>query len=74
MRPELITIDAYAALTDYRSSPLPVVENERDLQRAHVEDFLDVWHYRTTHRIIRDPARGAYSTSSNHTLSLSQFS
>ena len=46
MRPELITFDAYAALTDYRSSLLPAIESFRDLDCAHAAEFLDLWRAR----------------------------
>ena len=46
MRPELITFDAYAALTDYRSSLLPAIESIRDLDSAHAAEFLDLWRAR----------------------------
>jgi len=46
MQPELITFDAYAALTDYRSSLLPVVENISGLESAHAQHFLELWRTR----------------------------
>lgn len=46
MRPALITFDAYAALTDYRSSLLPVVEEISDLESTRAADFLEMWRAR----------------------------
>jgi 2-haloacid dehalogenase len=46
MQPALITFDAYAALSDYRSSLLPVVENIPGLARIHSADFLEMWRVR----------------------------
>ena len=46
MRPELITFDAYAALTDYRSSLLPALESIPGLDGAQAADFLELWRAR----------------------------
>lgn len=46
MPPALITFDAYAALCDYRSSLLPVVETIGGLDRARAPDFLELWRAR----------------------------
>jgi 2-haloacid dehalogenase len=46
MRPELITFDAYAALSDYRSSLLPALESIPDLDSAQAADFLELWRAR----------------------------
>lgn len=46
MHPALITFDAYAALSDYRSSLLPVVETISGLDRALASNFLELWRTR----------------------------
>jgi 2-haloacid dehalogenase len=46
MRAELITFDAYAALSDYRSTLLPVIENISGFDAARAEDFLELWRAR----------------------------
>lgn len=46
MQPALITFDAYAALSDYKSSLLPVVESIPDLDAARAADFLELWRTR----------------------------
>jgi len=43
---ELITFDAYAALVDYRSSLLPVVEAIPGIDKEHAADFLELWRVR----------------------------
>jgi len=43
---ELITFDAYAALVDYRSSLLPVVEAIPGIDKEHAADFLELWRAR----------------------------
>jgi 2-haloacid dehalogenase len=43
---ELITFDAYAALVDYRSSLLPVVEAIPGIDRGRAADFLELWRAR----------------------------
>ena len=46
MRSALITFDAYAALVDFRSSLLPVVEGIPGLGNEHAADFLELWRAR----------------------------
>jgi len=46
MRPALITFDAYAALTDYRSSLLPIVESIPGIDDACATGFLELWRTR----------------------------
>ena len=46
MRYDLVTFDAYAALVDYRSSLLPVVESIPGLDAQHASAFLDLWRAR----------------------------
>jgi 2-haloacid dehalogenase len=46
MQPALITFDAYAALVDFRSSLLPVVEGIPGLDNEHAADFLELWRAR----------------------------
>ena len=46
MRPALITFDAYAALTDYRSSLLPVVAAIPGLDAELAGEFLELWRAR----------------------------
>jgi FMN phosphatase YigB (HAD superfamily) len=46
MRPELISFDAYAALSDYRSSLLPAVKSIPHLDSAQATDFLELWRAR----------------------------
>lgn len=46
MRFDLITFDAYAALVDYRSSLLPVVEAIPGIERSRAADFLELWRAR----------------------------
>lgn len=43
---DLITFDAYAALVDYRSSLLPVVETIPGIDKKHASDFLELWRAR----------------------------
>jgi len=43
---ELITFDAYAALVDYRSSLLPVVEGIPGIEKERAADFLELWRAR----------------------------
>lgn len=43
---DLITFDAYAALVDYRSSLLPVVEAIPGSDPEHAADFLELWRSR----------------------------
>jgi 2-haloacid dehalogenase len=43
---DLITFDAYAALVDYRSSLLPVVETIPGIDKKHAPDFLELWRAR----------------------------
>lgn len=46
MRFDLITFDAYAALVDYRSSLLPVVEAIPGMDGSHAAEFLELWRAR----------------------------
>lgn len=43
MRPRLITFDAYAALADYHSTLLPVVETIPGLASEQAPAFLELW-------------------------------
>ena len=46
MQTRLITFDAYAALTDYRSSLLPALESIPGLDSAEASEFLELWRAR----------------------------
>lgn len=46
MRFDLITFDAYAALIDYRSTLLPVVEAIPGIEGGDPADFLELWRSR----------------------------
>ena len=46
MRYDLITFDAYAALVDFRSSLLPVVDAIPGLESGRAADFLELWRSR----------------------------